>query len=276
MPRIIRTIQWTFGAALTLALLPTVTAQEAEHRLIIKTQKPGSKVVSAVIVSPDGKTLATSARAALANVRYLHLAGPRSLIGVRVTALTPELREHFGVPSEAGVMVSKVIEDSAAERAGVEVADIITRADSDTIESSTDLSRVVRRKDVGEEVALELYRDGRLREIVILVEESNQPIIEILADPRITSHRRVMALPRANWHGVELAGELHDLVEVEGFAEVRAVLEHLGVYFSSDEWKERLENIEKMDFHTVEERMKEVETRLRQLEIELQKEQDAN
>ena len=32
----------------------------------------------------------------------------RGFLGVGLTELTPELRTHFGVPEESGVMVSKV------------------------------------------------------------------------------------------------------------------------------------------------------------------------
>ena len=42
----------------------------------------------------------------------------RGYLGVGLTELTPELRTHFGVPEESGVMVSKVEPGSPAEKAG--------------------------------------------------------------------------------------------------------------------------------------------------------------
>ena len=51
--------------------------------------------------------------------------------------------------------------------------------------------------------------------------------------------------------------------------DIQGVLEHLGEYFSSDDWKARLQRIEEMDFEQVEKKMKEVEQRLQRLEKEL-------
>ena len=49
------------------------------------------------------------------------------VLGVGLTDLTPELREHFGVGGDAGVMISRVVEDSPAAKAGLRVGDIIER-----------------------------------------------------------------------------------------------------------------------------------------------------
>jgi hypothetical protein len=87
----------------------------------------------------------------------------RGFLGVQLTELTPELREHFGAPSEAGVLVSRVVPDSPAFRAGVEVGDIITSLDGESVASASALSHEVRSRSEGGAAALELYRDGRLQ-----------------------------------------------------------------------------------------------------------------
>src|SRR5688500_12390489 len=45
----------------------------------------------------------------------------RGYLGVGLTEMTPELRAHFGVPEEAGVMVSSVEDGSPADKAGLKV-----------------------------------------------------------------------------------------------------------------------------------------------------------
>jgi len=62
--------------------------------------------------------------------------GRGGFLGVQLTDLTAELRTHFGVAADAGVMVAKVVDDSAAFRAGLAAGDIITRVDGESIGSS--------------------------------------------------------------------------------------------------------------------------------------------
>lgn len=91
--------------------------------------------------------------------------GKGGFLGVATTELTPELRSHFGVPEEAGVLVAKVVGDSAAANAGVQVGDILTAVDGKAIDSTTDLIRAIGELEPGSAVNLELYRDGSLQTV---------------------------------------------------------------------------------------------------------------
>jgi S1-C subfamily serine protease len=84
----------------------------------------------------------------------------RPKLGVQLVQPTPELREHLGGDPDAGVLVSKVLEEMPAEFGGVEVGDLIIAADGEPIRSSGDLVRALRDKN-GEKMELELIRDGR-------------------------------------------------------------------------------------------------------------------
>jgi S1-C subfamily serine protease len=84
----------------------------------------------------------------------------RPKLGVQLVQPTAELREHLGGDPDAGVLVSKVLEDMPAEFGGVEVGDLIIAADGEPIRSSGDLVRALRDKN-GEKMELELIRDGR-------------------------------------------------------------------------------------------------------------------
>lgn len=88
--------------------------------------------------------------------------GKGGFLGVATTELTPELRTHFGVPEEVGVLVAKVVDDSAAARAGVEVGDILTAVGSGTVESAGDLIHAVGELESGTAIDLQLWRDGSL------------------------------------------------------------------------------------------------------------------
>ena len=89
--------------------------------------------------------------------------GKGGFLGVATTELTPELRRHFGVPEEAGVLVAKVVDDSAAARAGVQVGDILTAVGGSDVESTGDVIRAVGELEPGSPVDLQLWRDGTLQ-----------------------------------------------------------------------------------------------------------------
>lgn len=88
--------------------------------------------------------------------------GSGAFLGVELTALTPELRNHFGVPESVGVMVSKVLPDSPAEAAGVEVGDIVTAVDDTEVSSTSALAHAIRTHEDGDAVVLEVWREGGL------------------------------------------------------------------------------------------------------------------
>jgi len=97
-------------------------------------------------------------------------------LGVPRTDLTHELRTHFGVPDGVGVMVSKVLEDSPAMDAGIEVGDIITMVNGDDIAHAGELAKTIRASESGETVLLEVWRDGRIQQITVTVTESEGPL----------------------------------------------------------------------------------------------------
>ncbi len=96
-------------------------------------------------------------------------------LGVQMTELTPELRAHFGVPEDAGVMVSKVIDDTPASRAGVEVGDVVSAAGGEAVASGSALAQAIRGHQDGEAVDLEIWRDGQVQTLTATVEEREAP-----------------------------------------------------------------------------------------------------
>ncbi len=80
-------------------------------------------------------------------------------LGVQLTETTPELREHLGGSAEAGVLVSKVMPDTPAARAGIKVGDLILSAGGKTVGTSSEL--VLALADQEGVIDLELVRDGR-------------------------------------------------------------------------------------------------------------------
>ena len=93
------------------------------------------------------------------------LFGPRAVIGLELVDITPELRQHFGADKAAGVLVSRVVDDGPADRAGVRVGDLISAIDGEPMKSAHQLGAAIRQHDEGDTVDIEVWRNGRLQQL---------------------------------------------------------------------------------------------------------------
>ena len=107
--------------------------------------------------------------------------GGGAFLGVQLSELTPELRTHFGVPDDVGVMVGKVVDDSPALRAGLEVGDIVTAVGDKPVASASALSRAIRGHEDGDTVVLEVWRDGQVQKIDATLEEREREVAMVMA-----------------------------------------------------------------------------------------------
>lgn len=84
----------------------------------------------------------------------------RGILGVTIATATPEIIASLGVDLQEGAIVTSVLRDSAAQRAGVQVSDIIVEIDGRPIDNSRELRNTVGLLRQGKEVDLVLYRNG--------------------------------------------------------------------------------------------------------------------
>jgi len=71
-------------------------------------------------------------------------------IGVSTTELTKQLADYFGITGGKGVLVTTVIDDGPAAKAGLRAGDVITAVDGEAIDSPGDVSRAINRKKEGD------------------------------------------------------------------------------------------------------------------------------
>ncbi|MBI2311380.1 MAG: DegQ family serine endoprotease [Betaproteobacteria bacterium] len=95
----------------------------------------------------------------------------RGRIGVVIQEVTKELAESFGLPKPAGALVSLVEKGSPAEKAGVEVSDVILKFDGKAVGSSQDLPRMVGSTRPGIKSVLQVWRKGATRDLTVTVGE---------------------------------------------------------------------------------------------------------
>jgi membrane-associated protease RseP (regulator of RpoE activity) len=129
------------------------------------------------IVVRDGKVVTdTGAVPGRDRVHFLDvIGGKRAYLGVVLTDLTEELREHYGASKNAGVLVGSVADNSPAAKAGVRVGDLVLAVDGADIDSALDLRRALTNKKEGDSVRLELLRGRSRQTAVIAVTEREVP-----------------------------------------------------------------------------------------------------
>lgn len=125
------------------------------------------------LVVRDGKVI-TDERDGIPFENIL-LGGPRAYIGVSLMNISPELREHFGAPKDAGVIVEGVQKDSPADKAGIKVGDIVLSVDGKDVRSSADLRAAMREKKEGDSVRVEVLRGRSRHTLVTTVKERETP-----------------------------------------------------------------------------------------------------
>ncbi|MEJ2575358.1 MAG: Do family serine endopeptidase [Gammaproteobacteria bacterium] len=89
----------------------------------------------------------------------------RGVFGVGLQELTPQLAEALDVSIRDGAVVAEVRDDSAADRAGVEVGDIVVELNDKPVLSAAGLRIQLALLRIGDEVRLSVLRGGRERQL---------------------------------------------------------------------------------------------------------------
>jgi len=84
----------------------------------------------------------------------------RSWLGIMGLSVTLEMARYYSLPSERGVLVTKVVENSPAWQAGIVAGDTILRLDGGVIESIEDLMSEIHNRRIGDKVRIAVYRKG--------------------------------------------------------------------------------------------------------------------
>ena len=91
----------------------------------------------------------------------------RGQLGVQVNALTADFAKGFSLPDTRGALINDVLAGSAAEKAGLDVGDVIRSVNGSDIVSSSDLPPRIGAMAPGSKVTLGILRDGKPRDVVV-------------------------------------------------------------------------------------------------------------
>lgn len=93
----------------------------------------------------------------------LHDTVKRGLLGVGIEDVNQEMADYLGMDKPRGALVNNVSKDSAAEKAGIEVGDVIVKFNKKPIVISFDLPPVVGMTMPETDVEVKVFRDGKVK-----------------------------------------------------------------------------------------------------------------
>ncbi|UCE30470.1 MAG: DegQ family serine endoprotease [Burkholderiales bacterium] len=146
----------------------------------------------------------------------------RGRIGVGIAEVTKDVAEPLGLPRALGALVRSVEAGGPADRAGVQVGDIILNFDGRAIDKVSDLPRIVGGTRPGSKAPVTVWRHGQKRDLTITVGEMQ---------PERTARAGAPGAPvpeptAANLFGLavaELSPEQREQLRVRGGALVESV-----------------------------------------------------
>jgi len=139
-------------------------------------------------------------------------------IGVYLQELTPELKESMDLKeSTEGVLVNGVVEDSPAEKAGIEEGDVIISLDNKKIGSIDKLTSLVRKTSPGTEVEIKAIRDGEEKDFQMTIGESSSSSLYNLNPEKLRIEKNMIEPFKWNFQsGLKLGVAIQDLTEQLG------------------------------------------------------------
>jgi Do/DeqQ family serine protease len=85
----------------------------------------------------------------------------RAILGVRIQDITAELAEEKGIKNIKGVYIPDVVQDGAADKAGIKAGDVILKINEQIIDKASSLQEEISKYYPGDKVKVILLRDGK-------------------------------------------------------------------------------------------------------------------
>jgi len=104
------------------------------------------------------------AKALIANGKVV-----RGWLGVNMQPLTPELAESFGLENTKGALISGIVKDSPAEKAGIKRGDVVTAYDGKDVIDIGSLRNDVADTPVGRTVEVTVLRKGKRMDFSVTI-----------------------------------------------------------------------------------------------------------
>jgi serine protease Do len=106
----------------------------------------------------------------------------RGWIGVTIQELTPELAQKFGLKKSNGALVSDVVKDSPAGKAGITRGDVIVEFNGKEVKDVSNLRNMVAQSKIGSEISMRIFRSGKEYTVKVFIIELPREVAEVVPD----------------------------------------------------------------------------------------------
>jgi len=95
----------------------------------------------------------------------------RGELGIAAQPLTPELAKAFGIDSRYGVVIGRIRAGSPADKAGLQVGDVISHVDGQPIRDVRAVKNSIGLVRLGQQLKMRVIRNGKTLNISAVIEE---------------------------------------------------------------------------------------------------------
>jgi serine protease Do len=85
----------------------------------------------------------------------------RGWLGVKIQQVTPDIAESLGLKDPSGAMIAGITDGGPADKAKLRAGDVILKFDGQDVKEMHNLPRIVADAEVGKQVPVVLWRDGK-------------------------------------------------------------------------------------------------------------------
>lgn len=97
-----------------------------------------------------------------------------SWLGVETAEVNSSKAKELKLPAERGVLLTDIVPDSPAAKAGLKANDVVTEFNGQRVEGTAQFRRMIRETPAGRTVQLTVWRDGRSQTLSVTLGESEQ------------------------------------------------------------------------------------------------------
>jgi len=133
----------------------------------------------------------------------------RGWLGVKIQQVTPDIAESLGLKDASGAMVAGITDGGPAEKAKIRSGDIILKFGGEDVKEMHNLPRIVADAEVGKEVPVLLWRDGK--EVTVQTVLAERPADAQLASADATKPTDVTRPTDISGLGLKVAPVSQDL-----------------------------------------------------------------
>jgi len=138
----------------------------------------------------------------------------RGYLGVLIQDVTYELADSFKMKRPRGALVAKVLEDTPAEKAGIQVGDVILSFNGQDVEKSSQLPPMVGGSPINKPAKVEILRNGKRKMLNIAVQQL--PKQEMVTEVTKTPAPAPAVVDRAGLVVKELSPEQRQALDLGG------------------------------------------------------------